>query len=106
MAFEVGFFTITPENFYAFSELFHSFVDHGFISLRKVDKFYYAFLFALKEQLIPSKETLKAIDEGPTKKRNPIVLGQIDPNYIVPMTWSLLLTEDPSSFTPLALRLV
>jgi len=71
-----------------------------------VDKFYYAFLVAIKEQLIPSEETLKEIDEAQISKRQPLLLGQIDPNYIVPLTWSLLLTENPSNYTPLALRLV
>jgi len=63
-------------------------------------------LVAIKEQLIPSQETLKEIDEAKNYKRQPLLFGQIDPNYIISLTWSLLLTEDPSNYSPLALRLV
>lgn len=56
VAFDVNFFEVKPISFYAFADIFHVFVNHGFLNSKTRTAFYRAFLLGLKDALVTKTE--------------------------------------------------
>jgi hypothetical protein len=93
-ALDLKFFEITPSNFYSYADMFCSFASNGLISSRST--FYRRFLIAMKEVLYPSRKS----------KSDAAKTGQINQTQLIKITWALLLTEDPTAYTPFSLKLI
>lgn len=98
LAFDMQFFKITRQNFNETSEIFQTFVDHGFLHSKSRTKFYFSYLVAIKEMLYPSvsrENKTKQLDEEKIQKDSTGLKGKtIDNSHIIPVVWSLILTEN------------
>jgi len=100
VAFDVNYFEIKPTNFNCFADIFHVFVNYGYLHAKTRTAFYRAFLLGLKDMLVSkTEETSFAGQRTPS-------ISTVSPSHLVPLLWSLLLTEDPAAFSPLTLRLI
>lgn len=59
LAFDVEFFKITRKNFRDVSDIFYTFVNHGFLHSKSRTKFYYSYIIAIKEIIYPSTDKAK-----------------------------------------------
>ena len=89
------------------SEIFKTFVDHGYLTSKTRTKFYWNYLLALKEMVAPTRtkktDYQKTVEESDFSAAT---VPKIDNQHIIPVVWSLLLTEDPNNFTPIIFKLI
>jgi len=96
MALEANLYRINVVNFYAFKDMFCTFVKHGFITSQEKDSFYRSFMRCLKDVLAPTEEVYKQIDEEVDDKRRAAVqLKSIKAQDSFDLAWSVLVTENP-----------
>jgi hypothetical protein len=99
LGFQTSYYKVTYKNFNAISDIFFTFVEFGLLNGKSRTKFYYSYLVGIKDVLYP----------GRRNEEESVVAGKehrIDNLHIIKVVWSLLLTEDPQEFTPIALKLL
>lgn len=99
LGFQTNYYKITQKNFNAVCDIYFTFVEYGYLHGKSRTKFYYSYLVGIKDVLYPGRRN---VEES-------VVAGQehkIDKSHIIKAVWSLLLTEDPQEFTPIAFKLL
>jgi len=99
LGFQTSYYKVTYKNFNAISDIFFTFVEFGLLNGKSRTKFYYSYLVGIKDVLYPERRN----------EEESVVAGKehrIDNLHIIKVVWSLLLTEDPQEFTPIALKLL